>query len=109
MVTYLVIKVMEFFGKCALTIGPKRIDVCARRIARSSMSLGSAIIEIVFLLLESDYAMHMIDVVVLAFMRYCKNSAIGNPAYSSDVRNKINKSIYDIIVRMRKFKVKYGI
>ena len=106
MMNYL-FRVVMFLNKCALTLGPKRIEVAAKRCANAS--LCGAMIELGFLVLESDYFMFVLDVVMLKFSKYCKRLATTDNKWNSETRTKTNKSIRDIIVRIRKFEAKYGI
>jgi len=91
-----------------LTLGPKRIEHFAKRIANTQFSLWTLIGEFASLLLMSDYATCLIDKGVVAYCLWTKDLCIRKGAMVEKNRNDLRKQIRSTIKRIRKFEKKYG-
>ena len=104
---YYIFRFVSFFSMCTLTLGPKRIEVCAKHCI--DKTFVGVMIEIMLLMIESDYAMYQLDVIMFRFAKRIKRVTKNSSAWTAEERVKQNNGIRDIIKRMRKFEAKYGI
>lgn len=99
-----------FLAKVAFTLGEKRIDFVCRRIGRENLSGIALLLEILELIMMSDYVSHLIDEWVYGFICRTKTALLIEPmTEKSKVQlKKLRKYKKNVLKSMRKFEARYG-
>lgn len=99
-----------FLAKVSFTLGEKRIDFVCRRIGRENLSGIMLLLEILELIMMSDYVSHLIDEWVYGFISRTKTTLLNEPmTEKSKVQlTKLRRYKKNTIKSLRKFEARYG-
>ena len=91
-----------------LTLGPKRVEYFAKRMANTQITLWTLVGNIAELLLMSDYVDNLLNRGMILYCLWTKNLCLSRGEMTDKTRSDLHKQIRDIVKKIRKYEKKYG-